>query len=137
MGFSRKYIEDRSFVLTMVRDGANNENLEDHVRTMGEEIKDLHPVVELADTTQLHDLSGFTKTGVVVAGSIEFDRTPAKTDRLAILVASDEVYELAEKYQAISSNFRSEARIFWDFDQAIEWLGVSDLGDQINQLRQQ
>jgi hypothetical protein len=134
-GFTRKYIKERRFVLTLVRDGASNRSLEEHVRALTEETKDMHPLVELADASELHDLSGLTEDGVAVAGSGEIDRQPHKKDKLAILTSSDEVQNLASKYSATSRYFRADVRVFRDFKSAIDWLGVSDLEEEIDELR--
>ena len=137
MGFIHKYIKDRNFVLTLVRDGANNEELEEHVHTLTIEMEGVHPFVELADASELYDLSGFTEVGVAAAGATEFERKPYKGDKLAILISSDEVYNLATNYKATSLYFRYDTKIFRDFRQAIEWLGVADLENEINKLRKE
>ena len=135
MGFTRKYIKERQFVLTLVRDGANDELLKEHVMLLTAETKDIHPFVELADASELHDLSSFTEIGVLVSGSSEVDRKPYKNDKLAILVSSDDAYKLATRYEASSIYYRYGVNVFRDFQEAIEWLGVADLEDEINILR--
>ena len=135
MGFERKYIRDRHFVLTLISDGANNEQLIEHVRSLTAEAKELQPFVELADASEIHDLSGFTERGATLAGSLEVDRKPYKRDKLAILVSSSEAHKLALGYIATSIYSRSDAEIFRDFGKAIEWLGVADLENEINELR--
>lgn len=69
MGFTRKYIKDRHFVLTLVQDGANDEQLKEHVRLLTAETVELRPFVELADVSKLHDLSGLTVLGTAAAGA--------------------------------------------------------------------
>jgi len=101
------------------------------------ETEGMHPFVELADTTGLHDVSGFTNTGITYAAACEIERNPHKRDKLAILVASDEVYDLAVSYSLTSSYFRDDVRIFLDFSSAIDWLGVADLEAEINRMRQE
>jgi len=137
MSITRKYIKDRHFVLTLVRDGANEKLLEEHVKILTAETEALHPFLELADTSELHDLSGFTEIGTASAGATEFDRKPYKKDKLEILVSSDEAFNLASSYSATSSYFRYDSMIFRDFRKAIEWLGVADLEDEINELRKE
>lgn len=135
MGFIRKYIKDRSFVLTLIQDGANDQSLKEHVDLLTTETEGMHPFVELADASELHDLSGFTMLGTSAAGAREYDRKPYKNDKLAILVSSNEVYELASGYSATSYYFRYDTEVFKDFREAIEWLGVADLENEINKLR--
>jgi hypothetical protein len=135
MGFTREYIKDKHFVLTLIRDGANDKLLEEHVHSLTSETEDMHPFVELADATQLQDLSGFTELGASAAGAIEFERKPYKKDKLAILVSTVEAEKLAHGYSATSFYFRYNTRVFRDFRQAIEWLGVADLENEINELR--
>ncbi len=135
MGFTRKYIKDRNFVLTLIRDGADNKQLEEHVRLLTAETEEMHPFLELADASELHDISGFTVPGTAAAGAIEIDRKPHKRDKLAILVSSDEQHKLASGYSTTSIYFRYDTKIFRDFRQAIEWLGVTDLENEINELR--
>ena len=137
MGFTRKYIKDRHFVLTLVRDGANESLLKEHVQLLTAEAKEIHPFVELADASELNDLSGFTEIGIAIAGATEFDRKPFKRDKLAILVSRDETHELASCYRAPSLYFRVDTKIFRDFKQAIEWLGVADIENEINDLRKE
>ncbi|MCK5639989.1 MAG: hypothetical protein KAJ19_04305 [Gammaproteobacteria bacterium] len=137
MDFTRKLIKDKHFVLTLIRNGANDRQLEEHIRTLTDEAKDIHPFVELADASELHDLSGFTERGVTIAGAMEIDRKPHKEDKLAILVSNDEAHKLAIGYTATSVYARSDAKIFRDFRQAIEWLGVANLENKINELRQE
>lgn len=83
----------------------------------------------------MHDLSGFTELGTIAAGAAEFERKPYKIDKLAILVSSDEAYKLASCYRATSLYFRHDVKIFMDYKQAIKWLGVADLENEINELR--
>ena len=135
MSFTRTYIKERNFILTLVRDGANNESLKKHVQALTTESEDMHPFVELADASELTDISGFTKDGMVVAASNEIDRQPYQKDKLAILVASDEVYALAHQYGAISAYLRYDVKVFREYQPALEWLGVLDLENEINELR--
>jgi len=137
MAFVRKYIKERNFVLTLVRDKADNKMLYEHVHALTSETKDMHPFAELADCSQVCDISGFTESGIMFAASHENDRKPIKRDRLAILVPNDEIYELASKYKLISEYFRYEVSIFEAFRPAISWLGLADLEDEINELRHQ
>jgi len=135
MGFSRKYIKERMFVLTLVRDGANEKLLREHIESLTKETKDMHPFVELVDASKLNDLSGFTKTGLAVSGSSEFDRKPYKEDKLAILVSSDEAQDLAFSFVSTSIYYRYDAKVFRNYTEAIKWLGVADLENTINELR--
>lgn len=135
MGLIHKFIKDRKFVLTVIQDGTDDELLAESVHMLTLETEGMHPFVELADTTNLHDLSKLTEKGVALAGSMEFERKPYKRDRLAILVENDEVYRLATKYASTSTYFRYDTKIFRDFKEAINWLGVADLEDRINELR--
>ncbi len=134
MGFTRKYIRERKFVLTLVRDRVSDKELFDHVRLLTAETATMHPFLELTDVTELHE-SGITKLGTITAGTLEIDRKPHKADKLAVLVASDEMYNMAAGYIATSFYYRYDARIFKDFKKAIEWLGVADLENEINKLR--
>ena len=135
MGFKIKLIKDRNFVLTLIRDGTDDKQLKELVHDITVATKGMHPFVELADASKLHDLSGFTQLGTTTAGAKEFDRKPYKQDKLAILVASEEAYTLATCYKATSLYYRHDVKIFKDFKLAIEWLGVADLEDEINKLR--
>lgn len=135
MGFKSKFIRDRKFVLTLITDGADDAQLADIVRSITRETQNMHPFVELADASELHDTSGLTAMGAALAGSLEYDRQHFKQDKLAILVASNETYELANQYASTSSYFRYGVKIFRDFNEAIKWLGVADLEKQINELR--
>ena len=135
MGFSRKYIKEKNFVLTLVRDRSDNKMLEEHVRILTTESKDMHPLVELADVSELQDLSGFTEAGVAESASMEIERRPHKRDRLAILVSNDEVHRLASIYSAISFYFRCDVRVFREFLTAVKWLGMDDFTNEINELR--
>ncbi|MCG6938161.1 MAG: hypothetical protein LJE83_08335 [Gammaproteobacteria bacterium] len=115
MGFTRQYIKDRRFVLTMVRDGANDELLKEHVMILTKETEDMYPFIELADASELHDKSGFSEFGGSVSGASEISRKPHKKDKLAILVSSDEVHKLALSYGSTSIYFRSDVKIFRDY----------------------
>ena len=84
MDFTRKLIKDKHFVLTLIRNGANDRQLEKHIRPL-----------------------------------------------------TDEAHKLAIGYTATSVYARSDAKIFRDFRQAIEWLGVANLENKINELRQE
>ena len=57
MGFTRKYIRESNFVLTLVRDSVSDKELCDHVRLLTAETVDMHPFLELTDVTELRDLS--------------------------------------------------------------------------------
>ena len=106
MGFTRHYIKNKNFVLTLVRDKVNNKLLEEHVLALTNEIKDIHPIKELADVSELHDLSGLTEGGIIYSASLEYERTPHRKDKLAILVSNDDVYNLAIMYTNISCYYR-------------------------------
>lgn len=135
MGYTIRCIKERNFVLTRILDGLNDKELSEAVQQLTRETADMHPFVELADATALTDLSCLTENGVALAGSLEFDRKPYKRDRLAILVASDEVYNLAARYASTSNYFRYDIKIFRDYKTAIAWLGVADIEERINELR--
>jgi len=135
LGFTTKFIKDRRFVLTLIRDGANDKLLKKQVRFVTAQTQEIRPFVELADASKLHDLSGFTELGTTAAGALEFERKPYKQDKLAILVASDEAFKLASCYRATSLYYRHDVKIFRDYSQAIQWLGVADLEKEINELR--
>lgn len=135
MSITRKYLMDRHFVLTTLRDGANERLLKEHVQLLTAETENIHPFVELADASELRDLSGFSVVGTAAAGAFEFERKHLKEDKLAILVSSNDAYELAAGYSATSYYYRYDSKIFKDFKQAIEWLGVGDLENEINELR--
>ena len=45
MGFSRKYIRERNFVLTLVRDKADNRMLYEHVHALTNETRDMHRAI--------------------------------------------------------------------------------------------
>jgi hypothetical protein len=135
VGYELKFIRERNFVLSLILDGLSDDELSEGVAEVTRETQDMHPFVELADVTRLRDVSKLTENGIALAGSMEYDRKPYKQDKVAILVASDVVYELAARYLCISRYYRYDARIFWDFREAIEWLEVADLEDRINALR--
>ncbi len=135
MGITRKIIKERNFLLTIIRDGADDESLSEDIREAQKEIKDIHPLVELADCSEITDLSGFTEKGVTMAATQEHDRKPYKQDRLAILVSTDEVYAMASKYKAISIYYLADVQIFRDFHAAVAWLGLADIEKEIDQLR--
>ncbi len=132
MCFTRKYFKDNRFVLTRICNGANDDKLKEHVIILTEETKDLGPFVELADARAIDDLSGFSKSGIAAAAAYEFDRQPYKRDKLAILVSSSEAAELASIYQAVSVYFRYDVRVFFELLPAIQWLGVVELLNDIN-----
>ena len=135
MGFTRHYIKDNNFVLTLVRDKADNKSLQEHVRILTDETKGMHPFMELIDASELHDSSRFTEAGIIYSASLEFERTPYKRDKLAILVSSHEVHKLATMYTNISYYYRYDVKVFRDFQLAVEWLGVANLARNINVLR--
>jgi len=135
LGFATKFIKDRRFVLTLIRDGANDKLLKEQVRFITAQTQGMRPFVELADASELHDLSGFTELGTTAAGALEFERKPYKQDKLAILVTGDEAFKLASCYRATSLYYRHDVKIFRNFRQSIEWLGVADLEKEINELR--
>ncbi len=137
VGFTTKFIKDRHFVLTLIDDGANDKQLKEQVRFITAQTQEMRPFVELGDASKLRDLSGFTELGTTAAGALEFERKPYKLDKLAILVSSDEANTLASCYRATSLYYRHDVRIFRDFRQAIEWLGVADLENEINELRKE
>ena len=137
VGFTTKFIKDRHFVLTLIDDGANDKQLKEQVRFITAQTQEMRPFVELGDASKLRDLSGFTELGTTAAGALEFERKPYKLDKLAILVSSDEANTLASCYRATSLYYRHDVRIFRDFRQAIEWLGVADLENEINDLRKE
>ena len=135
MGITRKIIKERNFLLTIIRDGADDESLSEGIREAQKEIEDIHPLVELADCSEVTDLSGFTEKGVLMAATREHDRTPYKQDRMAILVSTDEAYAMATKYKVISVYYLADVQIFRDFHLAVEWLGLADIEKEIDQLR--
>lgn len=137
MGITRHYIKEKNFVLTLLQDKTDNSMLEEHVRMLTCETKDMHPLLELADASELRDLSGLTETGIVSSASMEIDRKPYNKDQLAIVVLSDDVYQLASMYSAISSYFRGDVKVFRDSMTAIKWLGMEDYATDIDKLKKQ
>lgn len=135
MPYQIKIIRERNFVLSLVLDGFNDSELVEAVNDLTRQTADMHPFVELADATRVRDFSGLSDFGLAFAGSLEYDRKPYKRDKLAILVSSDEAYQLAARYASTSIYFRYDVKIFQDFGKAIDWLGVADLEDRINELR--
>jgi len=135
MSFTRKYIPRLNFVLTEMKNGADNKQFEEHVKLLTEETAHLHPILQLADITQLTDISGLTENGVALAASKEMNRFPYNIDKLAILVSNKEVEILAHVYKLVSSYFRNDVKIFSDFITAINWLGLDKHADEINKLR--
>jgi hypothetical protein len=136
MGFQLKFIRERNFVLSLIGDSLTNKELEQGVQELSRETGNMHPFVELADATRLRDFSGLTENGIAFAGAMEFDRKHYKQDKVGILVASDEVYQLASRYVSTSIYFRYDAKIFWDLREALDWLGVADLEGRINEMRE-
>lgn len=137
MPFIRKYMKEKNFVLTLVRDKVDNRMLYEHVHALTNETRDMHPFAELADCSEVHDITGFTESGVMYAASLEHDRIPIKRDRLALLVPNPDYHELANRYKLISEYYRDDVKIFDEFQPAIDWLGLADLEGDINALRQQ
>ncbi len=136
MAFHRRYIRQRHFVLTIVENDSDDQDLEAHVKLLAEETKDLHPFYELVDATRVHNVSGFTEMGMASAAALEVERIPKKVDKLAIVVSNDAAYQLAMMYRITSAYYRSDVEVFTDFDIALAWLSCSDLREQVEQLRQ-
>jgi len=137
MGISRHYIREENFVLTLVRDISDNRMLEEHVRILTLESKDMHPLLELADASELHDLSGFSEIGMASSAFKEIERESNKKDLLAILVSNDEAYDLAFMYATFSHYFRNQVKVFKDYMSAVKWLGMENHATEIDKLRKQ
>lgn len=135
MSFTHKYIRERNFVLTLISGVIDDNEIKKHVQTLTIDTENMGNFVELADASNLHDISHLTTEGITIAAAFEIDRQPYNRDKLAILVSSDEAYELASNYAAITSYVRYGAKVFRDFRSAIEWLGVLDIENEIDELR--
>lgn len=135
MAITSNFIRERNFLLTTYTNGADDKQLFEHVQRITEETKDMHPLLTLSDLTKITDYSGFTEAGLASAGTLEQER-PHKQDKLAVLVPEiEEVHRLATFYTGTSRYYRYDVQFFYDFTEAIEWLGVEDLLEEISKMR--
>lgn len=131
MPIKRKYFKDHNFVLTLFYGRLTQAELGQHVIEMNNEYKDKAGVNELADCRHLTDISELTTTGVVISAQMEKGEERSFGSKGAIVVASDAVYGLARAYATIAQEARVDSKVYRSMDEAIEWLGVDHLREQI------
>lgn len=134
MPIKRKYFEDENFVLTLIYGKLTRAELGQHVIEMNNEHKDKAGVNELADCRWLTDISELTTTDVVISAEMEREKGRTCGSKGAIVVASDTVYGLARAYATIAQEARVDSRVYRSMDEAIKWLEVDCLREQIAAL---
>ncbi len=131
MPIERTYFKDHNFVLTRIYGKLTPAELGQHVIEMNGEYKGKHAVNELADCSYLTDVSQLSTTGVMISAEMERGEERVTDSKGAIVAISDTVFGMARAYAAIAQESRIDSRVYRSMDEAIEWLGVDHLREQI------
>ncbi|MDH5641064.1 MAG: hypothetical protein OEY28_07200 [Nitrospira sp.] len=125
MGFSRHWLRDHGFVLTMVRGSINGRSLMEHVRALNQESHGISGLKELVDCRELIDVSALSVCGVTDASMSE---TKKPGSRLVFLLPkhSPVLYGIARAYQMFAMERRDAVMISTDFVEAVQWLGLDE-----------
>ncbi|WP_236075268.1 hypothetical protein [Mariprofundus sp. EBB-1] len=133
MAIERIYYREHNFVLTLIYGKLSNAELAEHVIKMHQENEKESALTELADCRYLTDVSELNVNGIVLSASMEKDHPRTFNGLGAIVVAhdADHIYGLARAYAAIASQARIDSHVYRSLDEAIDWLAVNHLKDEI------
>lgn len=131
MAIQRIYLNEHHFVLTIIYGKLTNAELGEHVVAMNEETACNVGMMELADCRYLTDVSELSAENLMIAASMETGQARVLGGKGAIVVASDTVYGLARVYAAVASDIREDSQVFRDMEQAMAFLGVTHLRQEI------
>ena len=137
MPIERTYFEEHNFVLTLIYGKLTPIELDQHVIEMNREYGGKYAVDELADCRYLTDVSELTTTEVMIAADMEKGEGRTFGSKGAIVANSGAVYGLARAYAVVAQEARIDSRVYRSMDEAIAWLGVGHLREQIIVLSDQ
>ncbi len=134
---TRHFIQERNFVLTSLAGNIDRDTLNQHVDELTADsiALGLKSFDELADCTCVTDVSSLTVEDIMASAAREHERIPNIKGKLAIWATSSDVIEAAKAYAMSSEFYRYHVKIFRDLDEALLWLGITDLKDQIAHFR--
>jgi hypothetical protein len=125
MAIEHTILPKLNFVLSRLTGAIDDLQLMDHVRTLNILGQGHVGLRELADCRKLESITQASVSGALDAAIKEAGQARAETGKLAILVASEEVYNYAQFYKAGNSGIR-ETLITYELAEALDWLGYVD-----------
>ena len=131
MSIERIYFRKEKFILTLIYGKLTNTEIGEHVMEMNNELATCTGLIELADCRFLTDISELNSEGLAFAASMEKGHPRTLGGKGAIVVSSEEVFDLARVYASIAAVARDDSQVFRNLDTAIGWLEVSPLRDKI------
>ena len=137
MAIKRIYFRENNFVLTQIYGKLTNSEISDHVIEMNHECSAEKGLMELADCRYLTDVSELNSNQLLIAATFEKGESRALGGKGAIVVASEQIFGLARVYASVAANIRTDSQVFRNMDEAITWLGVEHLKDDISKHAQE
>lgn len=125
---------DSDFVLVRVSGSVNDNQFMQHVIDFKKETSNRQVLKELADCRAVTDITGVTAQGFILSSHLEESILAIAGSKLAILVANDLHYGMANAYRMISAMKHREIGIFYELEEALEWLGVQEPFEEIEQI---
>ena len=125
--FQRYYKENSCFVYVKVSESIDGTQLKEHVISYNKETEGRTGLYELADCRKLIDVENLSVDAILEAANLENGQSRTENGKLAILVNDSLHYGLARAYGAISEKCRDDVDVFFDLEEAIQWLKIEDL----------
>jgi hypothetical protein len=114
------------FVHVVISQDLDDQQVKDHLLAYNREAAGKQALLELVDCQALEDISRLTVQGLFNMAKLEAGQSWSQEGRLAIWVRSQHQYGMARAYCTSAENTRSKAKVFYELDEALEWLGVEE-----------
>jgi len=131
LSIERIFYPEHNMVLSMFYGKLTHHELTQHVIDMNREYEKCTHLFELANCRYLTDISTLNSQGLTLAASLEKDQPRTFESKGAIVVDSDVVYGLARVFATIAAESRIDSRVYRNLDDAIVWLEVGALSQEI------
>ena len=131
MTIQRLYLPEHSFALTLVSGKVTNAEVGEHIMTMNHDFADKEGIIELADCRYVTDTTEVDGSSLAFIASLEEGQPRNRGGKGAIVATCNETFGLASAFASVAKNIDVVSRVCRDIEEAIEWLGVHHLKDEI------
>ncbi len=133
------YLKPNSnFTYIRIRDKLTDQHLYDHIKHFNRITADLVGTIELADCRGIDEFDQLTVVGVLKAANLELGQSRNTGSRVAILVDNELGFGLARIYATFAGEYKDDINIFYNIDEAYEWLnpseGVSEIAEFVSAI---
>ena len=121
------FLEEENFVLTIAEGEISDEKFMKHIAILNESEKLRENYKGIVDCRNVSTVSTPSSETIFQAG--HFGGGETKPRKVAVLAENELIYGLVRMYDAYTAH--AEMEVFSDLDEAVEWLGVEYLNDNI------